>query len=83
MAFYHCQFDCVEECVIHHEPCQVPNSPIHEPLSNPDDCVNPCVRGDLAPTLVRSPGTPMPSKCRRKSLNLSPVTLNRNENTGK
>ena len=83
MAFCHCQFDCAEECVRHQEPCQFLTSPVHEPMSNLDDCVSPCVRDDLAPTPVCSPSTPMNSKRRRKSLNLSPVTPNHNDNTHK
>ena len=61
MAFFHCQFDCAEECVRHQQPCQVPTSPAPTHLLNPNDCVNPSVRDDLAPTPVQSPGTPMRS----------------------
>ena len=83
MAFCHCQFDCAEECVRHQEPFQVPTSPVYEPMSNLGDCVSPCIHDDLAPTLVCSPSTPMTSKSRRKYLNLSPMTPNRNDNTCK
>ena len=79
MAFCHCQFDCAEECLRHQQPCEVPSSPAHNPLPNPNDHVNPSVHEDCAPSPVQSPGSPMRSKRRRKSINISPVTLNRND----
>ena len=62
MAFFHCQFDCAEECVRHQQPCQVPTSLALTPMPNPNDCVNLSIHDDLAPTHVQSPGTPMRSK---------------------
>ena len=47
-------------------------------MSNPTGCVNPSVCNDSVPTPVSSPGTPLPSKCMRRSSNLSPVTPKRN-----
>ena len=78
-AFCNCQFNCAEECARHQQPCEDPTSPVHEPMPNPNDCVKPSVHEDSAPTPAQSPGSPMHSKRRRKSLNLSPVTPNRND----
>ena len=58
-------------------------SPVHEPVLNPVGCTSPSIRDDPTPTPVCSPGTPMPSKHMRKSLNLSPITPKRNDNTWK
>ena len=79
MEFFHCQFDCTEECSRHQQPCAVPTSPMHNALPNPNDHVNPSLHEDCAPSPVQSPGSPMHSKRRRKSVKLSPVMPNRND----
>ena len=50
-------------------------------MSNLVVCVIPGVRDDNAPAPVSSPDSPMPFKCRKKALNLSPVTPKHNENS--
>ena len=54
---------------------------MHKSMSSPEESVSPNIRDDSIPDLVSSPDTPMPSKHRKKDLNLSPVTLKRNEDT--
>ena len=53
---------------------------MHKSVSNPDGRVIPSIRGDSVPAPACSPGTPVPSKHMRESLNLSPVTPKRNDN---
>ena len=62
LAFYHCQFDCLEECIRHQESGRVLVSSVREPVSNPNGRMNPSICNDSVPTPVSSPGTPLPSK---------------------
>ena len=83
LAFCHCQFDCPEECVRNQEPCRAPAPYVNEPVSNHDGRVSPIIRNDSVPAPACSPSTPAPSKRMRESLNLSPVTPKRNDNSCK
>ena len=56
---------------------------MHEPVSNHDGRVSPRIRGDSVPAPACSPGTPAPSKRMTESLNLSPMTPKRNDNSCK
>ena len=52
MAFFHCQFDCAEECIRHQQPCEFLTPPVPEPMPNPNDCANSSIHKDPAPTPV-------------------------------
>ena len=70
LAFCHCQFDCLEECLRHQEPSRVSASPVCKPVSKPTGYMSPDVCNNSSPPPVSSPGTPVPFKRMKKSSSL-------------